>query len=409
MADSYLVELILTNTSEWNRWREQNLIIGPDLKPADLSNANLSQINLSRVDLSWANLIGVNLSEANLANAILPKANMFEANLTKADMSHANLVGANLERARLVGANLTDADLTQANLKEATLCDAHMFRANFSDARLLGADLSKADTTLAFMVHADLLQAKLVSAKCTLADLSEATLTGADLSNAYLQGVDLSKATLVETNLSGADMTGCTIYGVSTWDVKLEGAIQNNLRITPPSEPDIMVDNLEVAQFLYLILHNEKLRHVIDTITTKVVLLLGRFTPERKLILDSLREVFRAKGYVPILFDFDPPSNRNSTETVTLLARMARFLIVDLTDPSSAPHELASIIPAVKAPVKPIIANGSKPYAMFRDFQDNDCVLALLTYDSREALLDRLDMEIIDPAEKKHKQSSGSA
>ena len=39
----------------------------------------------------------------------------------------------------------------------------------------------------------------------------------------------------------------------------------------------------------YLLLNNEEIRHVIDTITSKVVLILGRFMPERKAILDAIR------------------------------------------------------------------------------------------------------------------------
>jgi hypothetical protein len=52
-------------------------------------------------------------------------------------------------------------------------------------------------------------------------------------------------------------------------------------------EPIITVDNIEVAQFIYLMLHNEKIRDVIDTITSKAVLILGRFTGERKAVLDA--------------------------------------------------------------------------------------------------------------------------
>jgi len=54
----------------------------------------------------------------------------------------------------------------------------------------------------------------------------------------------------------------------------------------------LSVDNLEAAQFIYLLLHNEKIRHVIDTITSKVVLILGRFAPERKPVLDGLKKNF---------------------------------------------------------------------------------------------------------------------
>jgi hypothetical protein len=76
---------------------------------------------------------------------------------------------------------------------------------------------------------------------------------------------------------------------VSAWRVKLDRAKQQNLIITPENEPEITVDNIEVAQFIYLMLNNEKVRDVIDTITSKTVLILGRFTAERKAVLDALR------------------------------------------------------------------------------------------------------------------------
>jgi hypothetical protein len=105
--------------------------------------------------------------------------------------------------------------------------------------------------------------------------------------------------------LTGADLTGCRIYGVSAWGVKLDNAKQQNLIITPANEPQITVDNLEVAQFIYLLLHNEKIRDVIDTITSKATLILGRFTEDRKVVLDAMRDKLRDRGYLPILFDFE--------------------------------------------------------------------------------------------------------
>ena len=73
------------------------------------------------------------------------------------------------------------------------------------------------------------------------------------------------------------------------------------------------------------------------------MLILGRFTDERKAVLDALREELRNRDYLPILFDFAVPATRDITETVSLLARMARFIIADLTDPSSIPKELEAI------------------------------------------------------------------
>src|SRR6516165_1778732 len=37
----------------------------------------------------------------------------------------------------------------------------------------------------------------------------------------------------------------------------------------------------------------------------------------------------RQRKYLPILFDFEKPKSRNTDETITLLARMARFVVAD--------------------------------------------------------------------------------
>jgi len=45
---------------------------------------------------------------------------------------------------------------------------------------------------------------------------------------------------------------------LSAWGLKLEEIKQQNLVITQTDEPAITVDNTEVAQFIYLLLHNQK-------------------------------------------------------------------------------------------------------------------------------------------------------
>ena len=98
----------------------------------------------------------------------------------------------------------------------------------------------------------------------------------------------------MSTDLTGADLTGCLIYGVSAWRLKLATKTkQQNLVITYPNEPAITVDNIEIAQLIYLLLRNEKIRDVIETIASMAMLILGRFTDERKAVLDALREELR--------------------------------------------------------------------------------------------------------------------
>ena len=163
----------------------------------------------------------------------------------------------------------------------------------------------------------------------------------------------------------------------------------------------LTVDDLEVAQFIYLLLNNQKIENVIDTITSKAVLILGRFTEERKNVLDAICEELRQRGYVPILFDFEPSASRDLTETVTLLARMARFIIVDLTDPKAVPHELSSIIPDLPSvPIQPIILSSRRVYKMFEHWEDYPWVLGIQKYKGVDDLLAGIPGKVIDPAEK---------
>ena len=208
---------------------------------------------------------------------------------------------------------------------------------------------------------------------------------------------------MLETDFTGADLSNCHIYGISAWGLKLERSKQQNLVITPQEEPEIAVDNIEVAQFIYLMLHNQKIREAIDTITSKMVLILGRFTDERKAVLDALRKELRTHNYLPVLFDFTVPATRDITETISLLARMARFIIADLTDPSSIPKELEAIVPELAVPIQPLLEGGSRPYAMFKDYWKYDWVLPVYRYEGLEPLLATLAEKVITPAEEKVK------
>jgi hypothetical protein len=100
------------------------------------------------------------------------------------------------------------------------------------------------------------------------ADLRRANLSGANLSGADLSCANLSAASLLELDITNADLTDCRIYGVSAWGLKLSDKTrQRNLIVTKRNDPEITVDNIEVAQFIYLMLNNRKIRDVIDTVT----------------------------------------------------------------------------------------------------------------------------------------------
>ena len=231
----------------------------------------------------------------------------------------------------------------------------------------------------------------------------DANLSRADLSGADLSGADLQCCPLVDTNLTNADITGCYVWGVSAWGVKLERTKQQNLFITRYDEPSVTVDNIEVAQFVHLLLHNEKIRDIIDTVGKKGVLLLGRFTEGRMEILERLREKLRSLGFVPMVFNFDKPETKDFTETVRLLANLSKFVIVDITNPRSTPLELQAAVPDYMIPFAPILQEGEEPFAMLVDLQNKyDWVLQpIFSYPSVERLIEGLEDKIVRPAEAK--------
>jgi uncharacterized protein YjbI with pentapeptide repeats len=308
---------------------------------------------------------------------------------------------AYLREAVLDGADLSECELEAANLNEATLRSARLVDAIAVRASFNGALADRADLRRAWLTGADLSFASLTGADLRDAALNGASLREADLSNADLTGADLSFAQLVETELAGAQLRGCQVYGVSAWNLRLAATQQNDLVISRDDEPLVTVDNVEMAQFVYLLLNNSKIRDAIDTITSKAVLILGRFTPQRKAVLERLREALRERGYLPILFDFERPTDRDITETVTLLARMSRFIVADLTEPSSIPKELEAIAPSLAVPIQPLIEGNERPFAMFADSWKYDWILPLHRYGGSAELAGSLGAAVIEPGERK--------
>jgi hypothetical protein len=123
MANDEHVTILKQGVDAWNKWRDENPNVRPDLSEAILSRANLSGADLTGADLGGAHLYRTDLSGANLRGADLTEAKILEANL--------------------VGADLSGADLTEAKIVEANLGGAHLNNANLSGTWLVRADLDE--------------------------------------------------------------------------------------------------------------------------------------------------------------------------------------------------------------------------------------------------------------------------
>lgn len=367
MADDEHVRRLRDDGVEgWNEWRRQNPSVVPDLSGADLRSIQRPGADLTHSQLGQAWLTSANLREANL----------YSANLSDAKLCQADLTGANLVRATLI-----KTDLTGAVLNQALLVEARLWSAILREASLRRANLSKADFHSADLQGADLWK---VAA-------GYANFFGAKLQQANLSQANLLSASLVFTDLRNAILSDALIHGAAVWDVDTEGTIQRNLVITPEDAPIIAVDDLEVAQFVYLLLNNQKIRRVFDTISSKAVLILGRFTPERKAVLDALRTALREKGFVPILFDFDKPAARDTVETISALAHLCFFIFADLSAAKSVLQELQQIVPShPSVPVLPLIQADEDVPGMLDHLRRYPWFLDTWVYDNRDHLLENL-------------------
>lgn len=389
----------LAGKDHWNAWREQNPEAIIDFSRHNFCGANFTDFNLSYI----------NFSNANLSAAKLVRTDFTDANLAGIKLNSADLTGANLTRTKLnrfdpgKGWSWSGGDKQSLRAKQSLpdkIADLKARKHGGSDEK------RREDSNVIGGDRADLSDANLTDATLIDTDLSDANLSYANFTNAHLSGVNLNCTTLIETIFNKATLTDCSVYGCSAWNLKLEESTQYNLIVTNSDESTVKVDDIEVAQFVYLLLHNGKIRNVINTIGEKGVLILGRFTKERKLVLDAIRDKLRQMNYVPLMFDFESPDQRDFTETILILAGMSRFIIADITNPRSSPLELQALMPDYMIPFVPIIQQDEEPFAMFQDLKNKygTWVLDVLEYDSTENLIQVFDKAIVNPALKMSEQ-----
>jgi len=368
---------------------EGGVFLNVDFTGADLSDSNLIRAVCTLSTLNGACLTGAWLSRASFSGADLDGADLSVADVGDTDFSNSTLNGAILE-----GMSGFPVNFSQASMLKARMKGARMQHANFSEADLSGADLSASILLNANFSGANLENANLEGATLPHANFRGANCRGANFSNACIQ-----YSNLVEADFSGAILDGAHVYGVSCWGTKLEGASQNSLLVTSHDEPKVPADQLDDARLTYLLINHEGVRGVIEQISSKGVLILGRFGP-RKANLDAIRDALRTQGYLPLLCDFDAPADRDFTETVRILASLSRFIIADLTEPRCIPHELQAVVPDMAIPVRTIIEGDEVEYAMSGDLNKYPWVIREpFRYKDRDDLIARLPDEIIAVAE----------
>ncbi len=295
-----------------------------------------------------------------------------------------DLRGANLNCAQLQGVNFRGVNLRGADLNWADLRGSNLRGANLSYTNLSWATLRKADFSCANLTGANLRGA----------NLSSADLCSCDLRSCDLREVNLWCAQLSGANLDNADLSDCLIYGIAAWNLKLEGANQSNLVVTPTNEMAVTVDNLEVAQFIGLLLQNHQLGDVINTIKAKIVLIVGDFSGQRQKNLQQVRDLVRQQHYVPVVFDLHKPVGRDLQKKILTVANMSQMIVVDLTDCEKL--SLPKMIPQLSGvPVQVIVQ--SMNYLEYPEWQSQEYLggFQIYAYESTQQAIAYLKAQIL--------------
>lgn len=353
----------------WNKWRQANTGIPVDLRglrgpePApgawlrffDLRNADLRGVKFAGAELAGADLRGARLDGADLKGALMRRADCRDVDFGDADLSDANL-----RNAKLAGSKCkVTCSFRSARLEKADLSGVNFQHANFDRADLSGANLSGADLRGSSFERADLSQAVfddavLRQASFTRAVMYQTSFKGTDLRNASVRDVFVRAVEVDERTRQKGLLGDMRLW--FTHDNKIEGQFTR-------------VDDLRSASLLSLLGERGAISSLINAGSATVVLILGRFSRRRKAVLDSLAEVLRTRGKIPIVFDFPGPKDRELSDTVRVLATLSEFIVVDLSDPRSVPLELQAAVPGLMIPVVPIIESGKNVFAMFHDLQ----------------------------------------
>ncbi|ACL22653.1 pentapeptide repeat-containing protein [Desulfitobacterium hafniense] len=319
MTQDFFVELLKSGAKQWNEWRKNHPHQSPVLRNIDFTSEFPDETELYHLP----HFDDVDFSHVDLHMSSLRNGYYY---------------GCCFDGAKISFADLVDAYFSNCTFRNVNMRVSKVGSATFNNCTFENADLSY----------------------CSAEDTS---FKGSQFINAKLEHVSF-----IANDFSNTKLTGCFVYGISSWDLNLENSNQEDLIITKEDQPIITVDNIELAQFIYLMINNANLRNIIDTITSKVVLILGNFSEVRKAVLDEIRSKLRHYNYIPVMFDFEKPASRNFTETVYTLAHMSRFVIADLSSVRSIGHELAIIVPKLPSVTfYPIILKGEKEYGMFND------------------------------------------
>lgn len=350
---------------EWNTWRSRENIDSIDLKGLELNGTILSLFNLAGSNLEGARFENVTILDCNFMKADLTSCKFYETRIANSEFSGSILNDSIFERSYLISCRMANGHCSNAKFLRSELMNLLCINSNLANSEFTNCIIILSVFTTAILENTKFL---------------DSALSGSNFSN---------------SNLKYSEIINCIIFGVSIWNAETKGSIQENLTITNSyDEFGLTVDDIEIAQFIYLLSNNDKVSGLLDGLSCKLVLILGRFTEVEYENLTSIKTIMKSLNYVPVLFDFAKPRNRDLTETIGIIGRMSNLVIADLTNAKSIPQELSELIPhnpSIK--FQPLIVKGNRPYSMFEHWEKYPWVEGVYEYENKDDLMKFLSIK----------------
>ena len=121
MNDEHYRILTEGGVEEWNRWREENPGVTPDLYRAQFTRMDLTEANLKNAFLDGADLTGANLANADLSKSTLRNANLTWCTLYKANLTKCTLFNTFINDVELTATNFSNSAFRMTNLIDLDL------------------------------------------------------------------------------------------------------------------------------------------------------------------------------------------------------------------------------------------------------------------------------------------------
>lgn len=266
--------------TSWNKWRDKNPDVIPELTGIQLDTVDLNGINLSNADLRGATLKNVSLNNSVLENA----------NLEAADLKHISFLFS----------DLSNSNFSNANLKYIKLNNSKLIKSKFYKATL---------NKISFVF---------------------ANLNDVDFSNTKIVGVDFRESNCNRAIFDNAFICNCLVYGASFWECSFKQVELESISISKSKTEDELdkmfeIDNIEFAQSIFLQRNSyNEFKNIVNRFHHEEEIIdISNILIEKYSSYDYNRKIYKFS------YDFDSNQNKQSYENLSI-TKSNRGLLVGL-------------------------------------------------------------------------------